>query len=222
MLGSFCLGCGGSDCSREGRQYTSSERRREPTALCQAVSGALLVLVLFLLLQTYPSVLVFIYSWGSKRANNLPIITHLTSSVDWAPIICQGIKELGTVPVTVEKEKEVLSLLSWTKDFLLLFSGQVMSSSLQPHGLQHTCPSLLPTVCSNSCPLSWWCYPTISSSATPFSFCLQSFPASGSFQWVGSSHRWPKNWNFSFSTSPPSEYSGFISFRIHWFHLLKV
>ena len=59
-----------------------------------------------------------------------------------------------------------------------------MSSSLQPHGLQHTrlpCPSPAPGACSNSCPSSWWCHPTISSSTVPFSSCLQSFPASGSF-----------------------------------------
>ena len=68
--------------------------------------------------------------------------------------------------------------------FLLLFSLSVMSSSLQPHGLQDTSlPSPLPSprVCSNSCPLSWWCCPTISSSVIPFSSCLQSFPPSGSF-----------------------------------------
>ena len=66
---------------------------------------------------------------------------------------------------------------------LLLFSCSVMSDSLQPNGLQHTrlpCPSLSPRVCSNSCPSSWWCHPTISSSVNPFS-CLPSFPASGSF-----------------------------------------
>ena len=60
----------------------------------------------------------------------------------------------------------------------------VMPNSLQPHGLQHIrlpCPSLTPGSCSNSCPLSWWCHPTISSSIVPFSSCLQSFPASGSF-----------------------------------------
>ena len=59
-----------------------------------------------------------------------------------------------------------------------------MSDSLWPHELQHTrlpCPSLSPRVCSNACPLSWWCHPTISSSVAPFSSCLQSFPASGSF-----------------------------------------
>ena len=59
-----------------------------------------------------------------------------------------------------------------------------MSDSLQPHGLQHTGPpylSLAPGVCSNSCPLSRWCHPTISSSVTLFSSCPQSFLASGSF-----------------------------------------
>ena len=59
-----------------------------------------------------------------------------------------------------------------------------MSNSLQPHGLQHTrlpCPSLSPEVYSNSCPLSQWCHPTISSSAAPFSSCPQSFPASQCF-----------------------------------------
>ena len=59
-----------------------------------------------------------------------------------------------------------------------------MSDPLQPHGLYHNrlpCPSLSPGVCSNSRPLSQWCHPTISSSVVPFSSCLQSFPASGSF-----------------------------------------
>ena len=59
-----------------------------------------------------------------------------------------------------------------------------MSDSLQPHGLQHTrppCPSWTPRVYSNSCPLSPWCHPTISPAVFPFSSCLQSFPASGSF-----------------------------------------
>ena len=64
------------------------------------------------------------------------------------------------------------------------FSHSVMSNSLQPHGLQHArppCPSPYFRACSNSCPLSWWCHPTISSSVIPFFTCLQSFPASGSF-----------------------------------------
>ena len=65
------------------------------------------------------------------------------------------------------------------------FSRSVMSHSLQPHGLQHTrlpCPWPAPGACSNSCLLSQWCHPTISSFVIPFSSCLQSFLASGSFQ----------------------------------------
>ena len=61
----------------------------------------------------------------------------------------------------------------------------VLSDSLQPHGLWHTrppCPSPTPTVYQNSCRLRWWYHPTISSSVIPFSSCLQSFTASGSFQ----------------------------------------
>ena len=61
----------------------------------------------------------------------------------------------------------------------------VVSDPLQSHGLKHarlTCLSPTPGVYSNSCPLRWWCHPTISSSVKPFSSCLQSFPASGSFQ----------------------------------------
>ena len=65
------------------------------------------------------------------------------------------------------------------------FSHSVVSDSLPPHGLQHTtppCPSLSPGACSDSCPSSQWCHPTISFSVIPFSSCPQSFPASRSFQ----------------------------------------
>ena len=64
------------------------------------------------------------------------------------------------------------------------FSCSVVSNPLWPHGLQHArlpCLSPAPRSGSNSCPLSWWCHPAISSSIVPFSSCLQSFPASGSF-----------------------------------------
>jgi len=67
---------------------------------------------------------------------------------------------------------------------LLLFSGSVVPDSLPPHGLQHTrfpWASLSAGICSNSCPFSQWCHPTISFSVASFSFCLQSFPISGSF-----------------------------------------
>ena len=67
---------------------------------------------------------------------------------------------------------------------LVLFSYSVVSDSFRPHGLQHVrlpCSSPTREAFSNSCPLSWWSHPTNSSSVVPFSSCLQSFPASGSF-----------------------------------------
>ena len=67
-------------------------------------------------------------------------------------------------------------------------------------------------------------HPTISSSVVPFSFCLQSFPATGSFPMneLALHIRWSKHWSFSFSISLSKEYSGLISFRINWFDLLAV
>ena len=85
-------------------------------------------------------------------------------------------------------------LIKWLQILLHLsvkVSSSVMSDSLWPHGLQHTrlpCPSPTSGPCSNSCPLHWWCRPTISSSVVLFSSCLQSFPPSGSF---------PMNWFFA-------------------------
>ena len=96
---------------------------------------------------------------------------------------------------------------------------------LWPHRLQHTkfpCPSPTPWSCSNSYPLNQWYHPTISSSVIPFFSCLQSFPVSGSFQWVSSSHQVIKYWSFSFSICFSNEYSGLSSFRMDWVDLLAV
>ena len=103
-------------------------------------------------------------------------------------IICITVMSIVTFPFSF------LIILIWALTFmfcfmsltkgLLLFSCSVMSNSLETHGLLHPrlpCPSLSPEVCSNSCPLSRWCHPTISSSVTSFSSCSQFFPASGSF-----------------------------------------
>ena len=110
--------------------------------------------------------------------------------------------------------------------FSFQFCRSVVSYSLRRHGLQHTrppCPSPISRVYSNSCPLSQWSHPTISSSVIPFSSCLQSFPASGSFQMsqlfasggqsIGS---------FSFNITPSNGYSGLVSFRMDWLDLLAV
>ena len=105
------------------------------------------------------------------------------------------------------------------------FSCSVVSNSWRPHELQHArlpCPPPTPQACSDSCPLSRWCHPTISPSVIPFS-CFQSFQASGSFpisQFIVSCGH--IIWSFSLSISPSSEYSGLISFRMDWLDLLAV
>ena len=104
------------------------------------------------------------------------------------------------------------------------FSRSVMSDSLQPHELQHDrppCPSPTPGVHSDSCPLSWWCHPAISSSVIHFSSYPQSLPASESFPmsqlftWGGQSTRVSA---LAFS----KEHPGPISFKMHWLDLLAV
>ena len=82
---------------------------------------------------------------------------------------------------------------------LLLFSHSVLSLFVTPWTAAHQAPcrSLPPGLCTDSCPLSRWCYLTISSSAIPVSFCLQSFPASGSFP-MSQLFKWPKYRSFSF------------------------
>ena len=103
--------------------------------------------------------------------------------------------------------------------YISISSVTIMSNSLQPHGLQHArppCPSPTPGVYSNSCPLSRWCHPTISSSL------LQSFPIRVFSNESVLHIRWPKYWSFSFSISPSNKYLGLISFRMDWLDLLAV
>ena len=147
------------------------------------------------------------HDWATEREKAMaPHFSTVAWKIPWAPI------------VYLENSFR-FALYVW----LLLFSCSVMSNTLQPHGLQHArflCPSLCPGACSNSCPLSWWCHPAISFSATLISSCSQSFPAEGLFQWVNSSHQVAKV--LDFSISPSNEYSGLISFRIDSFDLLAV
>ena len=93
----------------------------------------------------------------------------------------RGTQMKGTLPFHWKK-----SFCNFSHLYYNYCYGSVSQScpTLQHHGLQHTrlyCPSQSPGACSNSCPLSWWCHPTISSSIFPFSSCFQSFPISGSF-----------------------------------------
>ena len=83
-----------------------------------------------------------------------------------------------------EKTERDLKAQRMNSSCSVQFSRSVVSDSLRPHGLQYTrlpSPSPTPRACSNSCPSTQWCPPTISSSVIHFSSCLQPFPASGSF-----------------------------------------
>ena len=98
---------------------------------------------------------------------------------------------------------------------------------LWPHGLQHARLPSSGTIFWNLLKLIEFIESVMPSNASscvvPFSSCLQSFPASGSFFNESALHiRWPKYWSFSFSISPSNEYSGLISFRMDWFYLLAV
>ena len=96
----------------------------------------------------------------------------------WLWVRCGSDGETGGWPQTDWRKFDI------SRGAVLLFSHSVVSNSWPPHGLQHArfpCPSLFSRVYSNSCPSSWWCHPTISSCVAPFSSCLQSCPASGSF-----------------------------------------
>ena len=104
------------------------------------------------------------------------------------------------------------------------FSHSVMSNSFWPHGLQHArppCPSPTPGVYQNSSTLSRWCHPTISSSVVPYSSCLESFPASGSFPMSQLFSRGGRR-SFTFNIGPSIEHPGLISFRMNWLDLLAV
>ena len=103
-------------------------------------------------------------------------------SKSWEPILIQVLilQMRKPQPSGLETKRHWASIGA----ILFLFSCSAVSDSLRPHGLQHArlpSPSPFPRARSNSCPLSQWCHPTISSSIVPYSSCLQSCPASGSF-----------------------------------------
>ena len=120
-------------------------------------------------------------------------MSFVHSFIYWAVILWFFFFSLLTWWITFSSEYFLISLLISYLPMGCLevqFSHSVVSHSLGPHGLQHTrlpCPSPTLGACSNSCPLSRWCHQTISSSVILF-FCLQDFPASGSFLISGSLH----------------------------------
>ena len=127
------------------------------------------------------------FNWGNRSSWKYALIFIVRRwlfrrwDLAWQAQNPQGRLELLSVSYSFCPQEEFLLQGSSS----VQFSYSVVSDSLRPHGPQHTrppCPSPTPRVYPNSCPLSWWCLPTISSSVLPFSSCLQSFPASGSFQ----------------------------------------
>ena len=125
------------------------------------------------------------------------------------------------------------SAILWFWCLTLSYSSKVQLSSaaqschsLRPHGLQYArppCPSPTPRIYSNSCPLSWWCHPTILSSVTPSGRLPSIFPSIRVFSNESVlCLRWPKYWSFSFNNTPSNEHSRLISFRIDWLDLLAV
>ena len=118
-------------------------------------------------------------------------------------------------------------LTPWKKSYdqpSVQFSCSVVSDSLRPHKSQHArppCPSPTPRIYLNSCPLSRWCHPAISSLSSPFPPAPNPSQHQGLFQWT-LYMRWPKYWSFSFSISPSNEHWGLISFRMDWLDLLAV
>ena len=138
-----------------------------------------------------------------------------------------SLKRIGTQYV-LEKIQGTIKCGNYVKepDSSVQFSCSVVSDSLQPHESKHAkppCPSPTPRVHPNSCPLSRWCYPTISSSVIPFSSCPQSLPASGSFL-MSQLFTWgSQNIGISASTSvlpmntqdwSPLEWTGWISLQL--------
>ena len=125
-------------------------------------------------LQNKDFFLFLLSSWGTHLRNffHLSNLLQMPNSIEWSMLSSWATSRVA-MRISFDDCSQFSSVTS------------VVSDSLWPHRLQHTmpsCPSWTPRVYPNSCPLSRWCHPTISSSVVPFSSCPQSFPASGYFQ----------------------------------------
>ena len=143
--------------------------------------------VWFLIAYIFIYLLLLFFKYLTGRGSYCPkVYCHLRLYLSWS----FGLREQAFVCLNLLVFSELLA--SSLLKVCYQFSHSVMSDSLWPHGLQHAkppCPSPTLGACSNSCPLSQRCQPAISSSVIPFSSCLQSFPASGSFPVSHFSHQ---------------------------------
>ena len=158
-------------------------------------------------MATHSSTLAWKIPWTEERGG-LQSMGSQRVRHDWAT----------SLSLSFHMNMKSLSCSCFVKEKLLLLSScNPMGCSLS----RRPCSSLSPGVCTNSCPLSWWCHPTISSSVVPFSSCLQSCPASGPFSVSQFSASGGQSIGTSASASVlPTEYSGLISFRMDWSDLL--
>ena len=124
----------------------------------------------------------------SQEADQLVWYSHLFQNFPQF-IVIHTVKGFGIVH---KAEIDVfLELSCFFDDPALLFSHQIVSNSSWLHGLQHArplCPSQSPRVCPSSCPLNWWCYPTVLTSVSLFSFAFSLSQHKGLFQWASCSH----------------------------------
>ena len=136
--------------------------------------------------------------------------------MDWLDLLAVQ----GTLKSLLQHHSSKASILRHSAFFVVQLSHPYMTTWKTVALTRRTFVGKI--VFSNSCPYSQWCYLTISSSATCFSFCLQSFPASESFQMSQLFAAGGQSIGVSASASPSNEYSGLISFRIDWLDLIAV
>ena len=175
-------------------------------SLCQILMFLELVLILSSHEWVFWYFLIMLFGEGNGNPLQCSCLENPRDGGAWWAAVC-GVAELDTTEATWQlammllfacnslkmdfeirnvwgfKYAEMCRLL-WVRASAQFSCHSVVSDSLRPHGLHHIrlpCPSPTPRACSNSCPLSWWCHPTISSSVVPFSSCLQFFPWLGSF-----------------------------------------
>ena len=138
-------------------------------------------------LAYYQDVALLDHYWKVSKFSSLWLPEHGS-----LPALCKVLDLFSSTSLALPGSMEFHHKCAQLSAQLLLFSCSVLSDSLWCHGQQHTrlpCSSLSPGVCSNSCPLSWWCHPTISSSDAPSPPALNLSQNQGLSQWVGSSYQ---------------------------------